>query len=317
MTVSQILDRITGLKALVIGDLMLDEYIDGSATRISPEAPVMVIRQKGRRAVPGGAANVARNAAALGAQVTIVGLVGRDKAGEELKELLSAFHGCTPHLIVDSERATTTKTRVLAGAGHQVLRIDQEDTHPARGSAKEELESAVYRLSRESDVVILSDYAKGALGPDLLRSLGAPFVSVNAKPTTAPLYRSLSLMSLNRSEMEGLVGRDPRDLTGALAAAHEAREMTGVGCVLATMGDQGLAAAWDGGGCTQTAPRVEVSDVAGAGDTVIAAASLGAVAAGFHPSVFRLAVEASARVVRHSGVVAVSPEEVAELRTLD
>lgn len=318
MTLGELLDAIGRLRVVVVGDLMLDEYIDGSATRISPEAPVMVVRQKGRRAVPGGAANVARNAAALGAQVTVVGVVGSDEAGAMLRDSLESLAGCSTRLVCDPSRATTRKTRVLAGAGHQVLRIDQEDTHPVEGDVMTRLLEEAEAALKGAQVLLLSDYMKGVLSGEvageLSRLSGRPFAAVNAKPETAPRYKGLDLMSLNRSEMAGLVGRDPSSLAGAQEAAAEACGMVGVACTVATMGDKGLAAAWQGGGCRISAPRVEVSDVAGAGDTVIAACALGCAAAGYDEAVFRLAVQASSQVVRHSGVVAPSPEEVAALR---
>lgn len=318
MTLSHLLDKISGLTVVVVGDLMLDEYIHGAATRISPEAPVMVLLRERDRAVPGGAANVALNASVLGAKVRVVGLVGDDQAGERLRSALLDGSGIEPHLVTDPSRPTTCKTRIIAGATHQVMRIDHEVTTAPSPEAEAALISALKEAAEGAHAILFSDYIKGVLTPGLIEaalSLGI-FTSVNAKPESAPRYKGVDLMSLNRAEIKGLMKEDPKNLAEAEALAARTVKEQGIKSVLATMGDQGLSAAWPGGGCQIPAPRVEVSDVAGAGDTVIACASLGCAAVGCDPAVFRLAVEASSRVVRHAGVVAPSQAELLEIRAL-
>lgn len=318
MTLAHVLDRISELTVVVVGDLMLDEYIHGAATRISPEAPVMVLLRERDRAVPGGAANVALNAAVLGAKVRVVGLVGEDSAGEKLKNALLEGSGIEPFLVPDPERPTTRKTRIIAGATHQVMRIDHEITSAPSAAVEDALIDALRSAAQGAHAILFSDYIKGVLTEKVIKAaleLGI-FTSVNAKPESAPRYKGVDLMSLNRVEIKGLMKQDPKNLAEAQDLAASAIERHGLKSVLATMGDQGLSAAWPSGGCQVSAPKVEVSDVAGAGDTVIACASLGCAAVGFEPSVFRLAVEASSRVVRHAGVVAPTPEELLEIRAL-
>lgn len=296
-----------------MGDLMVDEYVLGEATRISPEAPVMVIRQHGQRAVPGGAANVALNAAAWGGEVTVIGLVGQDPAATDLEQALDAHPNITPRLVRDPERRTTRKTRILGGAGHQVLRIDNEDTHPAEGQTEQALIQAVQEASQKADALIFSDYRKGTLTPLVIKASRARLTAANAKPETLRLYAGTDLVTLNRSEARGYTGQDPKTLEGAEQMAQKIGRDLQIACVVITMGDQGLAAHWQAGGCQIKAPRVEVADVAGAGDTVIATAAVAASRWGFTPEVFELAVQASARVVTHSGVVAITPQDLAEI----
>lgn len=318
MTLSHLLDRISDLTVVVVGDLMLDEYIHGAATRISPEAPVMVLLRERDRAVPGGAANVALNASVLGAKVRVVGLVGEDPAGDKLRTALLEGSGIEPFLVPDSSRPTTRKTRIIAGSTHQVMRIDHEVTSAPSSEVENLLIGALREAAQGAQAILFSDYVKGVLTPNVIAAaleLGL-FTSVNAKPESAPRYQGVDLMSLNRVEIRGLMKEDPKSLSEAEALASKALSQHGMKAVLATMGDQGLAAAWSGGGCQIPAPKVEVSDVAGAGDTVIACASLGCSAVGYHPTVFRLAVEASSRVVRHAGVVAPSQAELEEIRAL-
>lgn len=323
MRIGEILEKIQGLRVVVVGDLMLDEYIFGSVSRISPEAPVPVVAHKNSRAVPGGAANVAKNAAAFGADVVVIGLVGDDEAGRRLDESLREIKGVTGRLVVDSDRPTTRKMRIIANQAHQVLRVDFENSNPAADLVEDGLIAAANRALEDADILILSDYIKGTLTPRAVECIlktakekGVPSAA-NPKPSSAPCFRTAGLVSLNRSEVSGLMGREPHSCAEACDLAGEARVKLGVDCVLATMGDQGLAANWDGGHAEVAAPTVEVYDTAGAGDTVIAAAALGYARFGFQADVFRLAVEASARVVRHVGVAVPDENDLAELRTLD
>jgi D-beta-D-heptose 7-phosphate kinase/D-beta-D-heptose 1-phosphate adenosyltransferase len=323
LRIGEILDSIQGLRVVVVGDLMLDEYIFGSVNRISPEAPVPIVAHKSSRSVPGGAANVAKNAAALGAEVIVVGLVGEDDAGRRLEAALREIDGVTGRLVPDPDRPTTRKMRVIANQAHQVLRVDFESSHAAEGLVEDGLIAAANRAMDEADVVILSDYLKGSLTERVVASILANaktkgvLSAANPKPASAAFFSGAGLLSLNRIEIAALMGREPETCTQAQELAGEARRQLGVGCVLATMGDRGLAANWDGGTAEVVAPTVEVYDTAGAGDTVIAAAALGYARCGLNTDVFRFAVEASARVVRHVGVAVPSPQDLADMQTLD
>lgn len=321
MSLGPLLDAYQGRRALVVGDLMLDEYIFGAATRISQEAPVMVIRQSGTRAVPGAAANVAANMVAMGAHVEVVGVVGDDGAGNMLAEALVENGLGDGGVVRDASRVTTRKTRVLANHAHQVLRIDHETTHPVSG----EVEEAVLRRSLEAlervDVVLISDYLKGAVTSRAIRTLveagrakGVPVVA-NPKPRSLPDYQGAALVSLNRYEAadylrlsDGLVDDEGEN------AARELRTRLGVDHVIVTLGASGMAAAGPEGTHFVPAVRVEVYDEAGAGDTVIATIALGMAAGAFGPDLLRLATETAAAVVRKVGVAVPTAEDLAGIR---
>lgn len=322
MTSGELLRQFGALRALVIGDLMLDEYIFGKAARISPEAPVMVIRQTSTDRLPGGAANVARNLQALGAKTQVLGVIGCDEAGEMLADSLRN-QGLDPsHLVRCKERPTTRKTRIVADHSHQVLRIDHEADSPLENgetTMTRSLTSLALEMLPQSDVVVLSDYLKGALTPHVAskviesaRQQGIPVV-VNPKPRSLPQYRGSTLVSLNRSEAEEALGlwaglEDDR----AIPEARKLQQQFGFDAVLVTLGEKGMIAV--GQGEVQVdAPRVEVYDTAGAGDTVIATVALGFAAAGFDRAVFELAAQTAASVVKHVGVATPSADDLARM----
>ncbi len=163
-----LVERLGRARVLVLGDVMLDRYVYGSVERMSPEAPVPVLRQASLRAMAGGAGNVARNVAALGGKVVLIGLVGDDAAGRELAAMLGDEPGITSRLVVDPERATTVKTRFVAGR-QQLLRLDDETAQPAAGSTAAALLAGLEAALPGVDIVLLSDYAKGVLGDEVLQ----------------------------------------------------------------------------------------------------------------------------------------------------
>ena len=322
MTSGELLGRFQGLRALVIGDLMLDEYIFGRAARISPEAPVMVIRQTSTDRLPGGAANVARNLLALGARTRILGVVGCDEAGELLRQSLRDQGLEAEHLVADPTRPTTRKTRVVADHSHQVLRIDHEDEAGVPVEAETKLVDAALQMVGDTDVIVLSDYLKGALTQRLAREVierarkaGVPVVA-NPKPRSLSLYEKASLVSLNRSEAAealGLWAGLPDD--NAVSAARQILERQKSDSVLVTLGESGMVAVGPSD-VRVNAPRVEVYDTAGAGDTVIATVALGYAAAGFERAVFELAAQTAASVVKHVGVATPSVEDLDRMRSI-
>lgn len=322
MTFGDLLARFQGVRALVVGDLMLDEYIVGRATRISPEAPVMVVRQTSTRNMPGGAANVARNLVALGARVGMVGVVGDDAAGETLLGSLQDSGIQTDHVLKDPKRTTTRKTRVLADHAHQVLRIDHETEEPVSHETESRLLNHVEGLLDDLDVLVLSDYLKGTITDSVARSCiqmarakGVPVVA-NPKPRTLANYSSATVISLNRLEAtEALEGVYSLRDEEALDAAEHLREKLGVDCILITLGDAGIAVAGPEN-FTIPAPKVEVYDTAGAGDTVVATVALGVTVGRFERSVFALAAQTAASVVKKVGVAAPSREDLRSLEAL-
>lgn len=323
MAFDHLLDRFPQIRALVVGDLMLDEYIVGTIDRISPEAPVMVVRKQSSRVVPGGAANVAKNVAALGATAIVAGIIGEDEGGSALRQSINETAGLTAAVFVDKGRATTRKTRVVANHAHQVLRIDEESVEPLAAEQTEAALGEWLPLIEQVDVVILSDYAKGVLSAPLLQALitaanqlGKP-VLANVKPSSARWYRGASLLSLNRAEAAAILGYVPKDAGQAVAAAKTLQEELGVQGVLVTLGDLGMAAVWPSGQATIPAVPVEAYDVAGAGDTVLATVALGAASIPLCPDIFHLAAHTSAKVVQHVGVAVPTEIDLREIRSLE
>lgn len=312
MTFLELLGKMKGTRAVVLGDLMLDEYIFGQATRISQEAPVMVVRQNKTHAVPGGAANVAKNLTALGASTQVIGVVGEDEAGRQLAEALAAEGSSDSLVIRDPSRPTTRKTRVLADSAHQVLRIDHEETKPISGEIEERLLLALHGAIRGAQVLLLSDYQKGTITEHIAAhavrvagSEGVPVVA-NAKPASISWYRNADLVSLNRSEALAATpdpSATPQEIARSLQTEH------GIQHVLVTLGSEGMVTP-----DFHIAPeKVDVFDTAGAGDTAIATAALGLAVAGYLPTVFELAAKTSAAVVRKVGVAVPSEDDLAQI----
>lgn len=322
MSLGQLLDSFVGVRVTVLGDLMLDEYIFGQALRISPEAPVMVVRQERTNSVPGGAANVAKNVTALGGQVRVIGVVGADDAGLVLSAALRALPMTQATVIKDAGRVTTRKTRVVANHSHQVLRVDNESTEPVLRAVGDQLVDAVTAALKETDVLILSDYMKGVLTESVAVAVieaaskkGVPTV-VNPKPATARQYRGSRLVTLNRSEASELTGLKVVRPEDATEAARLTRGEIGADFVVVTLGGAGLVAVGANDSYSAVPPRVEVNDPAGAGDTVIATLALCCARRPLDQLALQLAAETSARVVRHVGVAVPDERDLKEIRGL-
>ena len=322
MSLGALLASFKGVRAAVLGDLMLDEYVFGTASRISPEAPVMVVRQERTRSVPGGAANVAKNVVALGGDVHVVGVVGDDEAGRALTEAIRSQDRTAASVIVDRSRVTTKKTRIVADHAHQVLRIDSESDAPVSEEVSNQLGEAVRKALEGSRVLVLSDYRKGALTDRVAREAIAAAraknipVVANPKPKSAGNYRGSQVVTLNRAEASRLLGSDVHDHETALGVAEKARALLGVEAVIVTLGAAGMVASTPGGDLRADPPKVEVSDVAGAGDTVAAAVALARAIGPLGQDAIQLAAEASARVVRHVGVAVPDERDLEEIRAL-
>jgi len=303
------------VRVLVVGDVMLDRYITGSVERISPEAPVPVVRVEEESAAAGGAANVAANVAALGAACRIVGCVGRDAAGATLKERLDGIGIGTDGLILSEERPTTVKTRILA-RHQQVARVDHESDADATPRLATSLAKAVASLSAESDVLIAEDYDKGVFAPEVVRSFldagarqGIPTV-VDPKRRNFFAYTGATVFKPNAKELA--------DATGEAVRADDADWMEAVrrrvGCrhLLVTVGERGMALRSERGLLRIPTVARSVYDVSGAGDTVTAVVAV-CVAAGATPAeAALLASHAAAVEVSKAGVATVSPEEILE-----
>ena len=262
-------EAIARVRVLVVGDVMLDRYWFGEVERISPEAPVPVVRVVKREDRLGGAANVARNIVSLGAKATLVGLVGQDEAAQRIHELLTEA-GIEAHLIADSAHPTTLKMRVL-GKQQQLLRIDFEEK-PTPSQLKS-MRDQVEKILAVHDVVVLSDYAKGALAQvemlvALARKKGLPIL-VDPKGTDYQRYRGATLVTPNRSEMQQAVGAwSSEQMLDERAQAL--RQELSLEALLVTRSEQGMTIFTEQGREHVDAQAHEVFDVSGAGDTVLA-----------------------------------------------
>jgi D-beta-D-heptose 7-phosphate kinase/D-beta-D-heptose 1-phosphate adenosyltransferase len=310
--------RLERRRIAVIGDVMLDHFLVGRVDRISPEAPVPVVRFERDEHRLGGAANGAANVAALGGDAVLVGVVGRDEAASRMREALAA-HGLDARLVEDVGRPTTRKVRVVTTRNQQVARIDYELDTALSGEPLGALADAARSAGAEADAVILSDYRKGVVGPDVMagavdaaRARRIPLL-VDPKVPQPDRYRGVTVLTPNHHEAEVMAQMQIRTPDDVRAAARLLHERTGAGVVI-TWGEHGM---WvhdpDAPGSTGEhlpASAREVADVTGAGDTVIAVLGLGLAAGLTLVESARLANLAAGLVVARFGPAAVTADEL-------
>ena len=310
---SALLDAARHCRVAVVGDAMLDVYLRGEVDRISPEAPVPVVRVKDRKLALGGAANVANNIVTIGAKCELVSAVGSDRAGSTLREMLEGVSAVTRSL-VPVGRPTTTKTRVLARS-QQLVRYDEEDDSDLEGEEIDRLLEALHTAISEADALVLEDYNKGVLVPAVI-SQGIAWARERRIPVIVdPKYRNFfayggaTIFKPNRRELESALGAAvDLDHPEALPSTFE---RLGVEHLLLTLGERGMALVSADGeiGRVPTTAR-EVYDVVGAGDTVTAYLAT-ILAAGGTPAEAAVVANFAAGVeVGKLGAVAVTPEEV-------
>ena len=301
--------RIAAARVLVVGDVMLDRYWFGEVSRISPEAPVPVVKVDRMEARPGGAANVARNAAALGTQVTLLSVIGDDEAGATLEELLGEER-IPASLHRDSGITTTVKLRVI-GRQQQLLRIDFE-TWPSHEVLASKLADFQTMLP-DSDLVILSDYGKGGLAHiermiRLAKDQGKA-VLVDPKGDDYTRYRGATVLTPNRAEFREVVGRW-KDETELAEKAQRLREQLDLAALLVTRSEEGMSLFEAGGSLHVPTVAREVYDVSGAGDTVIATLGVMLAAGASLEEAVRTANRAAGIVVGKLGTAVAYPEEL-------
>jgi D-beta-D-heptose 7-phosphate kinase/D-beta-D-heptose 1-phosphate adenosyltransferase len=313
---SRLLKQLRGRRVLVAGDVMLDEFLWGSVSRISPEAPVPVVKVTRQSDHLGGAGNVACNVRALGGEAVVVGVVGRDAAGERVHAAL-AEAGVEDGLVVaDGGRPTTVKTRVIAHH-QQVVRADRElaDDVPAR--LEQALLERVKAALPSCAAVVLSDYHKGVVTARLMKPLlalarahGVP-VLVDPKVAHFPLYRKVTVVTPNQQEAEQAAGRAIRSPDDLRAVGLQILRLLACDAVLVTRGEQGMALfPRDGKPALLPTAAREVYDVTGAGDTVIATLALALSAGAPLARAAMLANHAAGVVVGKLGTATASPDEV-------
>jgi D-beta-D-heptose 7-phosphate kinase/D-beta-D-heptose 1-phosphate adenosyltransferase len=277
----RLLNGFPAARVLVLGDVMLDRFIYGSVERISPEAPIPVVNVERFLDMPGGAANVARNIAALGAQAMLLGVVGDDAWAADLRVQLASSVTIDAHLIVDSSRPTSVKTRYVAD-GQQVMRADRESRDPLPAHIAERLLDEFSAVLAGAGVVVLSDYAKGVLSDpvthaaiDIARRAGK-IVIVDPKSKDFARYRGATVLTPNQLELQQACGQECLADEQVVNGAHRFLEQGVCDVMVVTRGKDGMSIVRAGGNAVHlpTAKR-QVFDVSGAGDTVVAVISLG------------------------------------------
>jgi rfaE bifunctional protein kinase chain/domain len=318
---SRLLADARGRSVLVIGDLMLDHFVIGRVDRISPEAPVPVVQFDHESFRLGGAANVANNLAALGGKVEIAGVVGNDPEGTRLIAALRTAGIGIGAVIADKDRCTTRKLRVVTTRNQQVARIDYECDRPIDGDLEAALVKKVRTAAAHAHVVLISDYQKGTItratahaAIEAAKAKGIPSL-VDPKVPHIDYYAGAALITPNHLEAEAITLQRIRNAEEARSAAAKFRQRSGCDSVLITRGEHGMWLLSAGGEYDLPAEAREVSDVTGAGDTVIAAIALGLAAGGSLKDAARLANRAAGLAVARFGPVAITAEELAAVLT--
>ena len=313
-----IVDQFEGRRLVVVGDVILDRFIWGQVKRISPEAPVPVVEVERISDHLGGAANVAVNLRRLGARVSLVGVVGTDVAGQQVVRKLNEVGIEAAGVVSDETRPTTLKSRVVA-QHQQVCRTDRESREPLNESSVDRLLENFADSVEAAEGVILSDYAKGVVQPELTREVvegtraSGKFVAADPKGTDFLKYRRATVITPNQSEFEAAAGGDfPDDGSDWAVAARSLIDRTSIEALLVTRGEMGMSLYQGAEAHSIRAFAREVFDVTGAGDTVISVFSLSVVSgASFHEAAV-LANLAAGIVVAKLGTASASQAELLE-----
>jgi rfaE bifunctional protein kinase chain/domain len=308
-----VVEQFHGCRVVVIGDVMLDEYVRGDVSRISPEAPVPVLEVRAHDWRLGGAANAAANIQALGGAATLIGVVGKDESAAIVAERLASL-GIASAVVADADRPTSKKTRLVAQQ-QQIVRIDHEKRQPIAGAVEDGVRRAIDQALREADACVLSDYAKGVLTGDIVRhaidgarAAGVPVI-VDPKRRSFAAYRGATLITPNLHELEAAApGVAPFEVERA--AASVLAEIAGA-ALLVTRSAEGMTLFRSGREPFHVAALAkEVFDVTGAGDTVVATVALALAARVEIEHAVALASLAAAISVSKRGTSTVSPGEL-------
>ena len=303
---------------LVIGDLMIDHYIWGDATRLSPEAPVPIVNVKNESTTLGGAANVAQNLVALGAKVTLGGLIGDDVFGEQLTGILSEEGIATDAIIKDPQRPTTVKTRVVAGS-HQLVRVDREITDPVSAELENELVDKLDAYISEADIVLFSDYGKGLFSFSVTQRLiqsatqKQKKVIIDPKGLNYEKYKGAYIIKPNRKELaEAAKTEKIKNIADLRKAGKTIFEQTGVEYLIVTLSEEGMVILDESGYKLLPVKATAVFDVTGAGDTVLATIAYFIASGLTIEEASELANHAAAIVIRRVGSATTTIDEIIE-----
>ncbi|MBD3349578.1 MAG: D-glycero-beta-D-manno-heptose-7-phosphate kinase [Candidatus Eisenbacteria bacterium] len=314
--VRELLERFSGRRVVILGDLMLDRYIWGAVERISPEAPVPVVDVSEETIRFGGAANVAENVAALGAYASLVGVVGDDPSGDQLLGLLRDRDVDVEGVIRVPERPTTVKTRIIAH-NQQVVRADHEDASDVEGEPAERLVDVLTAAIENAEVLIVSDYGKGVITvPSISEGIraartGGKIICVDPKESHFQSYVGVTAITPNQKEAGGAVGMRITDEESLDRAGRELLSRLKAECVVITRGEEGMTL-FMADGAKEHLPTVarEVYDVTGAGDTVVSALAVGLAAGASMVEAATVANHAAGMVIREVGTASVTREMI-------
>jgi D-beta-D-heptose 7-phosphate kinase/D-beta-D-heptose 1-phosphate adenosyltransferase len=311
-------------RVLVLGDVMLDRFVYGSVERISPEAPIPIVTVERSLDMPGGASNVARNVAAMGAWAILVGVVGEDSWAQDLRTQLALSPTIDVHLVRDESRPTTVKTRYVAD-GQQVMRADRESRAPLCAAVERRLLDRFTEVLDRASIIVLSDYAKGVLSDSVTRAVmetarrANKTIIVDPKDKDFTKYRGATLLTPNRLELQAACGRECTSDDQVVDGARRLLEQSVCDAMVVTRGKDGMSVIGPGDSVAHL-PGVarQVFDVSGAGDTAVAAIAVGLACGGEIVEASRLANIAAGIAVGKRGTATVSPGEIiAELRPFD
>lgn len=318
---SQLIDKFQNQKIMVIGDMVADVYLEGKISRISREAPVLILEHASENVAPGGAANAVYNAATLGGQVYAVGIIGIDKAGQELTQILTNKKVNTAGLIADPTRSTITKTRIMAGGQatvrQQVVRIDRESKEALSCEIEQRLLDYIEKNIPAMDAVVISDYGSMTISPAVRKQIikacnQAGIVSMVDSRYNIMAYKGIKLVKQNESEAAAAIGLKTLTDGQLQQAAETMLTRLQADGILITQGAEGMTIFARNGSSTHIPVTniSEVYDVTGAGDTVVATMMLALAAGTDYVSAARLANFAAGVVVRKPGTATTSPEEL-------
>jgi rfaE bifunctional protein kinase chain/domain len=316
---SEGIDKFLSCRILVVGDVIMDEFLWGRVERISPEAPVPVVQVEEESLVLGGAGNVVNNIISLGGQALLCGVIGNDAMGRELVHMLQEKNSPTHGLVAEARRPTTIKTRIVAHS-QQVVRVDREESEPVTKAGIEKIITVIKEQIGTIDAIVVSDYGKGVVTRSLMdgiRSLGQGsqvILAVDPSVENSALYKDVTLITPNNYEAQQMSGIHIKDHQSVRQAGARLLKELGCQMVLITQGDKGMTL-FEGNGETTQVPTVarKVFDVSGAGDTVIAAFTL-AVASGLTPGEAALLSNlAAGSVVGEIGTAVVTASRLKEI----
>ena len=313
---ADIVRHFTQARVLVVGDVILDRYVTGAVSRLSPEAPIPVLRPDNRRATLGGSANVALNVATLGGHAILVGVIGDDEPGREIERLLAGSPDTESALVVVKDRPTTAKTRFMAGS-HQLLRLDEEVASPIEGATAAAVLEKIEEALPRANIVVLSDYAKGVLSDRVLEAILAMAARAGRTVVADPkrpdfrAYRGATILTPNEHEVRAATRIGAEHDSDADQAGRAALEATQGEAVLVTRSAKGLTLVRRGLEALHLSTRAqEVADVSGAGDTLVAALAVALGAGASLPDAARLANVTAGISVGKQGTASVARHEL-------